>query len=185
MGVAKIPSSRIVLAGHSLGTAVVGGIVAHYAKTETDFAGVVLVSGFSHLPTMLAQYRFGGIIPVFGPIRFSPRLMTRLHRFIVDDWHTKARIQTMVEAATGRTRLVILHGAHDRDIPFNESHKLFEAAIRGAQGEVSQTEIAFDDGSLIREWACGNTTIRYEIVAYAGEYCIKPVSNLSTLIYPQ
>ncbi|KAJ4292873.1 hypothetical protein N0V88_005531 [Collariella sp. IMI 366227] len=51
---ARIPPSRIVLIGHSLGTAVVAAASEQFTlHGGVDFAGVVLVAGFSSLPEML------------------------------------------------------------------------------------------------------------------------------------
>jgi abhydrolase domain-containing protein 12 len=45
--VAKVPADRIVIVGQSLGTGVAAGVVEHFAKEHVDFAGVVLVAGFT------------------------------------------------------------------------------------------------------------------------------------------
>src|SRR4051812_35709074 len=54
--VAHVPADRIVLLGHSLGTAVASAAAEYFAKKGVDFAGVVLVSAFSSLPKMLSGY---------------------------------------------------------------------------------------------------------------------------------
>jgi abhydrolase domain-containing protein 12 len=45
--IAKVPADRIVIVGQSLGTGVTAGVVEHFAKDHVDFAGVVLVAGFT------------------------------------------------------------------------------------------------------------------------------------------
>ncbi|KAG7293940.1 hypothetical protein NEMBOFW57_004001 [Staphylotrichum longicolle] len=52
---AGVPPSRIVLLGHSLGTAVAAAAAEAFTLRQGwDFAGVVLVAGFSSLPDMLS-----------------------------------------------------------------------------------------------------------------------------------
>jgi abhydrolase domain-containing protein 12 len=64
INVAKVPPSRIVILGQSLGTAVSSGVAEHFAQQGVEFAGVILVAGFSNLPTLLSQYSAAGFIPV-------------------------------------------------------------------------------------------------------------------------
>src|SRR4051794_2247033 len=60
VNVANIPPSRIVLLGHSLGTAVTIAAAEHFVSAKSsgkkEFAGIVLVAGFSDLPTLLTTY---------------------------------------------------------------------------------------------------------------------------------
>ena len=65
--VAGISPSRIVLLGHSLGTAVVSGVAERYALRGVEFAGIVLVAGFGDLASMLSGYRIGGFHPAARP----------------------------------------------------------------------------------------------------------------------
>ena len=127
--VAGISASRIVLVGHSLGTAVVCGVSEAYTEKNVEFAGIVLVAGFSDLSTMLSKYRIGGVIPVLAPFRsFSP-LLRLLHRCIVDKWHSADRLTKIVRNTKGRLRLSLVHSKNDRDIPWTEDNKLFKAAV--------------------------------------------------------
>lgn len=64
INVAKVPASRIVIMGHSLGTAVTSGVAEHFASRGVEFAGVILVAGFSSAPTLLSRYTAAGFIPV-------------------------------------------------------------------------------------------------------------------------
>ncbi|EON97082.1 putative abhydrolase domain-containing protein [Phaeoacremonium minimum UCRPA7] len=131
INVAGIPASRIVLLGQSLGTAITSGVAERYAATGVDFAGVVLVSGFSSMPTMLAGYAIAGYVPVLRPLKIIPPLLRWILGFIVDKWQSVDRLASLtksVKERRGRLRLSLIHGANDWDIPCHESDRLFAAA---------------------------------------------------------
>lgn len=178
MNVAGIPASHIVLLGQSLGTAVASGVAEHYVQKDVEFAGIVLVAGFSDLPTMLTEYRIGGLIPVLAPFRASPALLRMFQRFIVDKWISSARLASIVRHTRGRLRLHILHAKNDRDIPWTEDNKLFKAAVMEKIGylkddafEVWKNERIVrqgDDAFVITLSAEPNIHIRQELFPYGG-----------------
>lgn len=132
----KIPSSRTVLLGQSLGTAVASATAEKFSREKgIDFAGVVLVASFSSLPTMLANYSLGGVVPLLRPLSVVPPLLRTVLRFIVDKWPTIDRLAALVTQTrerNGRLRLHLIHAADDWDIPCVESVKIFEAAARAS-----------------------------------------------------
>ena len=65
--IARIPTNRIVILGHSLGTAISAAVVEHYVKREIEFAGVVLVAPFSSMQDLLNTYSIGGLVPLLSP----------------------------------------------------------------------------------------------------------------------
>lgn len=79
--VAGIPPSRIILLGHSLGTAVVSGVAERYAIKGVEFTGIVLVAGLSDLVSIMTQYRVGGLVPVLGPFAAWPAVRYMWVRF--------------------------------------------------------------------------------------------------------
>ncbi|CAN8101029.1 unnamed protein product [Discula destructiva] len=132
----RLPPSRILLLGQSLGTAVAAATAEKFSRERgVDFAGVVLVAPFSSLPTMLANYALGGVVPLLKPLGVVPPLLRAVLRFVVDDWRTLERLAALVAVARekgSRLRLALVHGADDRDIPCAESVKIFEAAARAS-----------------------------------------------------
>lgn len=134
LNVLQIPPSRIVLLGQSLGTAVAAATAEKLSREKgIDLAGVVLVAPFSSLPTMLANYSLGGVVPLLRPLGVVPPLLRGVLRFIVDKWPTMDRLAALVAQTrqrNGRLRLHLIHAVDDRDIPCVESVKIFEAAAR-------------------------------------------------------
>ncbi|EQL00779.1 hypothetical protein G6O67_007546 [Ophiocordyceps sinensis] len=132
--VAGLPPSRIVLLGHSLGTAVVSGVAERYAVKGVEFAGIVLVAGFSDLASLLSGYRIGGLIPLLGPFASWPAIVRLLDRFVVDKWHSADRLANIVRHTKTRLRLSLVHAKNDGDIPYTEDDKLFRAAANETVG---------------------------------------------------
>lgn len=143
-GVAGIPSSRVVLLGQSLGTAVVSGVADKYTEKGVEFAGVILVAGFSDLATMLSEYRIAGIFPVLAPFRAWPSLLNLLHKFVVDKWNSADRVANIVRNTRKRLRLSLVHSMNDPDIPWTEDNKLFRSAVNGST--------KFDDEEAFEAW---------------------------------
>ena len=142
--VAKIPPSRIVLLGQSLGTAVASAVALHFASgpvtpetllppsnsndddkaimitrpsAPVDFAGIVLVAPFTTLPHLVLTYRIKGVLPILSPLRPYPYLQNLLSQYIVDKWDTSARLAELVRITAGETakRRLRLQILHARD----------------------------------------------------------------------
>lgn len=179
MNVAGIPPSRIVLLGQSLGTAVASGVGEYYVSKGIEFAGIVLVAGFSDLPTMLSEYRIGGIFPVLAPFRASPAILRVFHRFIIDKWHSSARVANIVRDTKSRLRLCILHAKNDRDIPWTEDNKLFKAAVMEKAGITDddafeawkeEKTIQKGDNAFVTTWSAEpDIHIRQELFPHGGK----------------
>ncbi|PFH58108.1 hypothetical protein XA68_14133 [Ophiocordyceps unilateralis] len=140
--VAGISPNRVVLLGHSLGTAVVSGVAEQYARKGIEFAGIVLVAGFSDLGSLIGGYRIGGLLPLLGPFAAWPALVRRLERFVVDRWHSSNRLASIVRHTKTRLRLNLIHARNDRDIPCSEGDKLFRAAANETVGIIDEAEFA-------------------------------------------
>lgn len=155
----------------------------HFAKEGVDFAGVVLVAGFSSLPTMLSGYSIAGWVPVLAPFRLSPWLLHHLMRFIVDKWLSADRLKDVVgviQARNGTLRLHLVHAWNDRDIPYYEDDKLFMTAVSGLAsggGPLSEDDLKAEKAtrtvhrgkrSFTTTWKDGNITIRQELFPYGG-----------------
>ncbi|PHH81954.1 hypothetical protein CDD82_7441 [Ophiocordyceps australis] len=129
LNVAGISPTRIVLLGHSLGTAVVSGVAEKYALQNVEFAGIILVAGFSDLASMLSGYRMGGLLPILGPFAAWPGAVKVLRPFVVDSWNSADRLANIVRHTKKRLRLTLIHAANDADIPWTQDNKLFQAAV--------------------------------------------------------
>lgn len=131
-----VPPSRILILGQSLGTAVSSAVAEKFSREKgVDFAGVVLVATFSSLPTMLANYALGGVVPLLKPLNICPPVLRFFLRFVVDKWKTLDRLAALTAQTrerNGRLRITMIHAADDGDIPCLESVKVFEAAARAS-----------------------------------------------------
>lgn len=175
-----VSPDRIVILGQSLGTAVACGAAEWYVTQGVEFAGIVLVAGFSTLPRMLSGYRAGGVVPVFGPMTRLPGMVRLFERFIRDTWHSKDRLHHVIGRTRKRMRLTIIAAKDDPDIPCTESDKLFKAAAKALRDHTVASHESFDewkDDLTIRKRngafvstveASPNIIIRQELYPYGG-----------------
>jgi hypothetical protein len=166
--------------GQSLGTAVTSAVAEHFAMQGIEFAGVILVAGFSNLPTLLSRYTAAGYIPVLSPLRSIPPLLRFFQSFIVDKWKSADRLATVVGLTRTRLRLSLIHAKNDYEIPYSETDTIFRSAASSLMGtQLDDEEFAAwkkertvlrKDGTYIAV-AEGehNVIIREELVPYGGE----------------
>ncbi|KAI9765693.1 MAG: hypothetical protein M1835_007337 [Candelina submexicana] len=174
--VAGIPLERIVLLGQSLGTAVATAVAEHFAASKIEFLGVVLVAGFTDIPSLLLTYSIAGIIPILSPLRPYPVLQKWFSRRIYDTWETATRLRHFVRISH-RVRLYLIHATNDFDIPWRHSDSLFYAAVNGTSDEgISAQEVdalkvnhQLGAAGWTNTWdAGGQKIIRQEIMRYGG-----------------
>ena len=141
------PSTRTVLLGQSLGTAVTAASALYFAdpssaelpvdmkhvsplpKSHAGFAGIILVAPFRDLATLLETYTIGGFVPILRPLRGYTRIANFLLSRIVDHWPTLPRLRsllTLTAASKTPVRLTLLHARNDQDIDFRQSEALFQ-----------------------------------------------------------
>ncbi|KAI0468562.1 Alpha/Beta hydrolase protein [Xylaria cf. heliscus] len=179
MNVAGVSPDRIVVMGQSLGTAVTAGVVEHFATRGVEFAGVVLIAGFSNVPTLLSSYRGAGFIPVLSPLRPIPPLLRFFQGFIVDKWNSAGRLADIVRLTHTRLRLTLIHAKDDWEIPCHESDALFKSAANATIDQdlddesflswKKQRSTRFDDETFISiVTAEPDVIIRQELVPYGG-----------------
>lgn len=191
MGEAGVKPERIVILGHSLGTAVASAVAERYAQKGIDFAGVVLVSAFSSLPTMLSGYAIAGWVPVLRPLKVWPRALEWMMGFVVDKWQSADRLKELVrvvESRGGHFRLSLVHAADDWDIPAEEDDKIFEAAVRGSVGSVDKQEFqemkdkvtrGLGKDAFVTKWKKGGISVRQELFPFGGHNDIMMCSPLA------
>ncbi|SPQ19130.1 1e5b256f-d64e-423f-aa7b-510159ebd150 [Thermothielavioides terrestris] len=146
---ARVPPSRIVIFGQSLGTAVGIALAHHYAMKPDPllFSGMVLVAPFADVELLTATYRIGGIIPILGPLSPFPRLLAFFNALILSKWPSKDRLAAFVrecESMSGndpKYHITIIHAQDDYDIPWSHSDQLFWNAVSASLPE----GISFDD----------------------------------------
>jgi len=179
MRIAKIPRERIIIFGQSMGTFVASAVAEHYAKEGVEFAGLVLVAGFTDLPGLLDTYALAGYIAPLAPIRRYPKLTNLLTSRLVDTWPTAERLAGFVRTSK-RVRLSILHALDDREIPWIQSQRLFATAANATtdggmdihliEGTKARNTVDFGDGTFICTWKTGdNKIIRQQVIGYGGE----------------
>ncbi|KAF2742294.1 alpha/beta-hydrolase [Sporormia fimetaria CBS 119925] len=140
MEVAGVPAKRIVLLGHSLGTAVTVG-VAHHFGTRSDpivFAGVVLCAAFTNAGNAFSSYGLADIVPVLAPVNLFPAFQKWFSRRMCDPWPTDARLAQLVRHAEDvnlHLRLVFVHAQDDMTMPSKQTEALFLTAVRAAAAD--------------------------------------------------
>lgn len=181
INVAGVPAERVLVFGQSLGTAVASGVAEICASDGIELAGFVLVAGFSNLPAMLTGYRVSGVVPVLGPLQWTPFTSRLLETIIYEKWLSTERWTRVVKKTGSRLRLSLVHAMDDMDIPCIESDKLFEAAaVATLEGGSSAADfearkksstVEKGDGAFVATWnAPPNIIIRQELSPYGGEW---------------
>jgi len=176
--VAKIPPNRIVIIGHSLGTAVTAAVADFFVENSIEFAGIILISGFTDLPNLLQSYAIGGWIPVLAPLKRLPAIQKGFAGYLVDKWPSATRLANFVRMSK-RVRLFIIHARNDYEIPYTQSNGLFAAAANATTStgmDLSLLEkmkarntVDLGEGSFVSTWkAGGNKIIRQQVVSYGG-----------------
>lgn len=172
-----MPSNRIVIVGQSLGTAVTTAVIEHFARRGTEFAGVILIAGFTRLQTLLTDC---SILGWLSPLQPYPQLLKLFTDRISDKWESASRLANFVRLSN-RVRLFILHSKDDYEIPWHHADDLFATAVnatadRGMDSTVleqikNRNTMDMGDGAFIRTWKGGeDKIIREEVVSYGCQY---------------
>jgi abhydrolase domain-containing protein 12 len=180
MHVAKISPDRIVIFGQSLGTGVAAAVAEHFAQKGVDFAGIVLVAGFTSIPSLVTKYSIGGFLPLLSPFRGSRRFQKLLDLYIVDKWPSTTRLANFIRLRK-RIRLFIISSKNDFDIPWGESEELFAAAVNATTDAgmdlatmnefKAKTVVDMGGGAFTSTWnSGGDKVIREDIVLYGRMY---------------
>ena len=177
MHVAGVPPARILIFGHSLGTAVGLAIAARYAARSPPvaFAGMVLVAPFADVATCMATYRVAGWIPIVSPLARFPLIFNFLRPFIVDEWASTKRIEEYIrsnESDGQHWKLTVIHAEDDYDVPWSHTETICQCALKamtsdkGSPREVGPSlsgDIGGAAGS-VREWRTKHGVLKKEIL---------------------
>jgi len=128
---AQVPSDRIVLLGHSLGTAVVAGAAHRCAKRGIEFAGLVLCAAFTNAGNAFLSYSIGGVVPVLAPLKLSKACQRWFSGRMRDTWQTDDRLAYLARTYS-QLRLVLVHAEDDSTMPWLETETLFSSTIKAA-----------------------------------------------------
>ena len=146
MEVGRIPSSRIVIYGQSLGTAVAMAVMQRCATLPEPilFAGHVLTAPFSDVATLTASYRIGGVIPVLSPLQRVPYLLAFFNSYLINTWDSRKRLVEYIEAREARESvqkanyyIEFIHAQDDPDISCQHSNVLFWHAVKASSSSSS------------------------------------------------
>jgi pimeloyl-ACP methyl ester carboxylesterase len=181
-GAFNIPTSRIVIMGQSLGTAVTTAVAERFAfgssnpsalqpaiKNAEPFAGVVLLAAFSSLSNVIQSYSLKGLTPpILSPLMQYPRAQQWLLGHIVDHWDTSARLARLTgvspvgsdSSETDYTDksldLTIVHSFDDVEIPWYEGRRVWEAAtgdhLKDAPGSLVYVKTEDSNPSEVKIW---------------------------------
>ncbi|KAF2651206.1 alpha/beta-hydrolase [Lophiostoma macrostomum CBS 122681] len=141
LNVAGLSSDRIVLLGHSLGTAVSTAIAHHYMSLDVpvEFAGLILCASFTNCGKAFSSYSIAGVLPLLAPVKLIPALQRWFSSQMRDTWLTDQRLSALVRQPS-RFQLVMVHAENDATMPWNQTEELFKTAIRAAAEGSSESE---------------------------------------------
>ena len=180
--VARVPPERIVIFGQSLGTAVSVAVAEYFASTlGIEFASIILIAGFSDIPTLMLSYYVGGVVPILAPLKPYPWLQKLFADHIQETWLTAHRLDDLVRHSKS-LKLDIIHAMNDFDIPWSHSDTLFRTAANAtveggmsiAQIDASKTQHDLGEGGRVSLWTAASSKndglikIRQELVPYGG-----------------
>lgn len=175
----NIPPSRIVVVGHSLGTAVTAAVAERFAfgspdpnaiqpaiKDPEPFAGIVLLASFSNIPKLIESYSLKGLTPpILSPLIGYPRAQKFAVDHILDRWETASRLARLTGVAQNESDaayankgldLSIIHARDDYEIPWREGRRNWIAAtgesLEDAPGSIVYERTAENGLTEVQIW---------------------------------
>jgi len=116
-------SEDILIVGHSLGTAVASSLAVSLSEEAIRFRGVVLMSPFTSMYTLVDTYNVFGLFPVMLPLTMVPHAAELYKTFLLHKFDTLAIISKVNEP------VLIVHAENDFDISHTHSDALFDALV--------------------------------------------------------
>lgn len=174
--VASVPPERIILFGHSLGSAVAIALTNQLAKQNISCAGLIIAGAFSDIPTLMKTYRFLGL-PIFLPLVKVKPLYSCLQQYLYNKWLSKDRIAELVRKAH-RHHITLIHTEDDPVIPISHCDSLFRHAVHAiSSDQIPDREFEEKKASLMVklgesgwmvEWPSGKGLIRQDVACSGG-----------------
>ncbi|KAF8195507.1 Alpha/Beta hydrolase protein [Pholiota molesta] len=113
----------ILIIGHSLGTGVSGQLGAVLAAEGVSCKGIVLLSPFSSIDSVLETYNLFGFIPLMKPISIIPGAAQIVKKALIH------RFDTLQVVPNITASVLIAHAENDWDITHSHSDVLFHAFL--------------------------------------------------------
>ncbi|KAF9465977.1 Alpha/Beta hydrolase protein [Collybia nuda] len=113
----------ILIVGHSLGTAIAGLLSAELGNEGISPRGLVLMSAFSSVRTLMDEYYLFGCLPLLKPlamIPLAPRLL---------NWSLVHKFDTLTLVPAIKSSVLIAHAENDWDIQHSHSSTLFNTFL--------------------------------------------------------
>ncbi|CAE6535905.1 unnamed protein product [Rhizoctonia solani] len=115
--------SDITVVGQSLGTGVSAGLVAELAEEDVSPRGMVLLSPYSSIATLLETYNMGGKLPILQPLQKFRFVFGFVLKFLRHRFDTLSVINDITCPIT------IIHATDDWDIPVAHAKVLFDSLL--------------------------------------------------------
>ncbi|CAE6435498.1 unnamed protein product [Rhizoctonia solani] len=113
----------ITVVGQSLGTGVSAGLVAELAEEGVPPRGMVLLSPYSSIATLLETYDLGGKLPILQPLQKFRFVFGFVLKFLRHRFDTLSVINDITCPIT------IIHATDDWDIPVAHAKALFDSLL--------------------------------------------------------
>jgi len=191
LNVAHISPNRIVLLGHSLGTAVATGIAHRYINFDTpvQFAGLILCAAFTNTGNAFSSYSIANVLPILAPVKMIPSLQTWFSKRMRDTWETSNRLSDIARRSS-KFQLVLVHAEDDMTMPWNHTEELFKSVLKvvmegaSSDDEVPEKVKTIDLGEAGRQevWRSGRTSISKLIAKHGGRvipFLPRPVFDIN------
>ncbi|KAJ8658864.1 hypothetical protein O0I10_005246 [Lichtheimia ornata] len=132
----NVPSQKITLLGHSLGTGVATTLASEMTAAGKPPKTLILKAAYSSLPNLIFEYRIFNSIPLLGPLQAFPAAQKWMLEYLEHKFDSASRIEHV------QAPILIVYGATDLEIPGHNSHLLFHRAVQGSQ----------EQETLVSEW---------------------------------
>lgn len=125
----------ILIVGHSLGTAVIARLAGDLSAEGSDYRGVVMMSPFSSIESVLNTYSILGLFPIMRPLTVIPRAPGLVAKALIHKFNTLDAFHRV----TGST--LIAHSVNDMDIPDSHSDVLFNSILEPHLAEIKRPSV--------------------------------------------